>query len=231
MGIGDTLSEVGLKLPKGLGANAGDFIQAFVFLLILGLIAGGVAYYFAKKKQFNKKIHLFEEVSGQTVPVGTDRAKEIVLPNTSIRAFFLKKRKVFLPRPSIQTGTGNYWFFIRDDSEWMNVRPSNLNKELTELGFNYDHTDMRMANASLKKLIEKNYKKLNWMKEYAPYIAMGILMVFLGLAIFLGTFQANKAVSALGSTAKTNQEVVETLNNILVNTDRICTGSGIREAG
>ncbi len=231
MGIGETLSGVGVKLPEGLGTNAGGVIQALVFLLILGLIAGGVAYYFSRKKQFNKKVHIFEEVSGQVIPVGTDTAKEIVLPNTSIRAFFLKKRKVFLPRPSIQTGTGNYWFFIRDDSEWMNIRPSNLNKELTELGFHYDHTDMRMANASLKKLIEKNYKKLNWIKEYAPYIAMGILMVFLGLAIFLGTFQANKAVSALSDTAKTNQEVASSLNSILVNTDRICAGSGIREVG
>ncbi len=231
MGFGETLSGVGLKLPEGIGGNVGDFAQAFVFLLILALIAGGLAYYFSRKKQFNKQIHLFEEVSGQTVPVGTDKAKEIILPNTSIRAFYLKRRKVFLPRPSIQTGAGNYWFFIRDDGEWMNVRPQNLNSKLRELDLHYDHTDMRMSNASLKKLIEKNYKKMNWMKEYAPYIAMGVLMVFLGLAIFLGTYQANKAVSALGSTAKTNQEVAASLNNILVNTDRICAGSGIKEVG
>ena len=57
------------------------------------------------------------------------------------------------------------------------------------------------------------------------------LMVFLGLAIFLGTFQANKAVDALSHTANTNKEVVESLNSILVNTDRICTGSGIKGVG
>lgn len=230
MGFEDLLSQAGIKLPEGIGSGAGNFFQAFIFLLVFGFIVGGIAYYISNKKQYGKHIHIFEEIAGKAVPVGVDKAKEIILPNTSIRAFFLQKKKVYLPRPSIQTGVGHYWFFIRKDGEWINVGLENLNDKLTNLGIHYDHTDMRMANASLKKLIEKNYKKLNWIKEYAPYIAIGMLILILGITAFIILNQANKTVAALGASATTNEAVVEALVNILKSMDNICTGSGIRSA-
>ena len=230
MGIEETLSGIGLKLPEGIGSGVGDVIQGIIFLLIFGVLAGAITYYISKKKQYNKHIHIFEEIAGKAVPVGMDKAKEIVLPNTSIRAYFLQKKKVYLPRPSIQTGVGHYWFFIRKDGEWINVGIENLNTKMNELKIHFDHTDMRMANASLKKLIEKNYKKLNWLKEYAPYIAIGILVVLLGVATFVGTYNTNQAASTLASTAVTNEAVVTQLSNILNSMDNICTGSGIRGA-
>ena len=230
MGLGETLSKVGLKIPEGFGSGAGNVVQAIAFLLILGAVVGGGTWYFLSKKQYNKHIHIFEEVGGRTVPVGMDKAKEIILPNTSIRAFYLQKKKVFLPRPSIQTGVGHYWFFIRDDGEWMNVRLENLNVKLKELKLHYDHTDMRMGNASLKKLIEKNYKKLNWVKEFAPYIAVGVLIFILGISVFLIINQSTKALASLGATAETNKAVLEELVRVLSSMDNICTGSGIRGA-
>ena len=230
MGIQETLSGIGLKLPEGIGVGAGPIIQGLIFLLIFGALAGVITYYISKKKQYNKHIHIFEEIAGKAVPVGMDKAKEIVLPNTSIRAYFLQKKKVYLPRPSIQTGVGHYWFFIRKDGEWINVGLENLNTTLNELKIHYDHTDMRMANASLKKLIEKNYKKLNWLKEYAPYIAIGILIIFLGISIFIGTYNTNQAANSMASTASTNEAVVTQLNQILSSMNNLCTGSGIRGA-
>ncbi len=229
--IGDVASQAGIKLPENFGSGAGSFVQAFIFLLIFMVIAGVTVYIIANKRQYNKFIHIFEEVAGKAIPTSVDKAKELILPNTSIRAYFLQKKKVYLPRPSIQTGVGHYWFFIRKDGEWINVGLENLNTKLDELKIHYDHTDMRMANASLKKLIEKNYKKLNWIKEYAPYIAMGILILLLGLSIFLGTYQTNKATGALGATAETNEKVLEGLGDVLVSLDNIISGSGIREVG
>ena len=84
---------------------------------------------------------------------------------------------------------------------------------------------MRMANASLKKLIEKNYKKLNWLKEYAPYIAIGILVLLLGIVAFLILNQANDVVAGFS-------DVADKLADVLVNLDSIkSSGSGIKSAG
>ena len=231
MPIGDILSKAGVNLPEGTGASASNFFTGFIFFVVVAIIAIFVTLYFANKRQYNKKIHMFEEIAGKAVPCGDDVAREIILPNTSIRALFLKGRKLYLPRPSIQTGKGHYWYFIRKDGEWINVGIENLNSKLDELKIHYDHTDMRMANASLKKLIEKNYKKLNWLKEFAPYIAMGILILILAISAFLVINQANKTMSALGNSAEINKEVSVALGNILVGMDNVCSYSGIRTSG
>ncbi len=232
MGIGEVLSKAGIKLPESMsGSGLGNAVSAIIFFIVLACLVGGVVYYISSRKQYSKKIHMFEEIAGRAVPVGLDTAKEIILPNTSIRAIYLRKRKVFLPRPSIQTGKGHYWYFIRKDGEWNNIGLENLNKKLDQLKIHYDHTDMRMANASLKKLIEKNYKKLNWLKEYAPYIAIGILIFILAISAFLILNQANKNLSGLNAGVEQNTKVLEALENILVSMDNICTSSGIRSAG
>ncbi len=231
MAIGDILGDIGLELPEGIGSSVGDFVQGLIFLIIVGIVVAGIVYYFANKKQYNKTIHIFEEIAGKAVPVRMDKAKEIVLQNTSIRAYYLQKGKVFLPRPSIQTGVGHYWFFIRKDGEWINVGLENLNTKLNELRIHYDHTDMRMANASLKKLIEKNYKKLNWLKEYAPYIAIGILVLMLGITAFLIINQAKPIASSFIAAADANELVAIKLAEVVTGMDNVCTGSGIRTVG
>ena len=232
MGIAEVLGSVGVKLPESVsGGGIGNFISALIFFIVFAFLVGGITYYISSRKKYNKKIHMFEEIAGQAVPVGIDTAKEIILPNTSIRAIYLRKKKVYLPRPSIQTGVGHYWYFIRKDGEWNNVGLQNLNKALDKLNLHYDHTDMRMSNASLKKLIEKNYKKLNWLKEYAPYIAIGILILILGISAFLVLNQANKNLAGMNFAAEKNAEVTAALQQILVSMDSICASSGIRSVG
>lgn len=228
MALSDILSSFGIEVEIGGLFGFTNILQAFVFFLVFGFLVGGITYYIANRKKYNKKIEIFEEVNGKAVPTGIDLAREIVLPGTSIRAFFLKKRKFYIPRPSIQTGIGHYWYFIRRDGEWINIGLKNLNQEMNELKIHYDHTDMRMSNASLKKLIERNYKKLNWLKEYAPYIAMGMLIFMLGLVAFLVVNQAQDITSGLSSTADSFGESIDTFNSILISMDNICSQSGIR---
>lgn len=215
-------------LPSFGGAN---LIPGTIIFLLIAITVGGLTFYFANKRAYKFKIHIFEEISGQAVPTGEDKAREIVLPNTSIRAYFLKNRKLYLPRPSKQIGKGHFWFFIRKDGEWVNFELTNMNKEMNRLNINFDHTDMRMANAALKKLVEQSYKKMSWMKEYAPYIAVGILILLFGISAFLVLKQVGSITSQLNSGVVVNNEVVSNLNEILKSMDNICTGSGVRSVG
>ncbi|KKM75663.1 hypothetical protein LCGC14_1387890 [marine sediment metagenome] len=228
MAVGDILKDIGINVDLGGLFGFTNIIQAFIFFLVAGLLVGAITFYVANKRQYNKKIEIFEEVNGKAIPVGSDKAREIVLPGTSIRAFFLQKRKFYIPRPSIQTGVGHYWYFIRRDGEWINIGLKNLNQEMNELKIHYDHTDMRMSNASLKKLIERNYKKLNWLKEYAPFIAMGMLIFMLGIVAFLVVNESKDLSGAFSSTADSFSESIDVFNEILLSMDNICSQSGIR---
>jgi len=216
-------------MVEGLPSFGGlDLIPGIVGFVLLAIVLGIITYYIANKKAYNKTIHIFEEVNGAMIPVGEDKAREISLPRTSVRAFLLKNRKFYLPRPSRQTGRNNYWFVIRKDGEWVNVSLSNLNKEMEELGLNYDHTDMRMSNAALKKLVDDSYKKINWIKEYAPYIAIGILVLLLGISTYISTKEMGSVASTFSQATKSNNELVINLRDILQSMDNICTSSGVR---
>ncbi len=227
MALSDFLKDnVGVDI--GSAGNIGGVFQGFAIFMVVAIIVSIGTFFWANRKSYNKHIHLFEEISGQAVASGQDLAKEIVLPHTSTRAFYLKKRRIFLPRGSIQTGKNHYWYFIRNDGEWVNIGITNLNKELTRLGIKFDHTDMRMANASLKKLVEKNYKKLNWLKEYAPYIGFGILILMLGVAGFLIFNEAGKNLGMMSGLGERLSEISENVADMLVSVDNIRSSSGVR---
>ena len=228
MAFTDLVGDLGISVG-GFG-SIGTFLLNFVIILVVICIGGFIAYTILSKRSFNLKIHKFENISGQTIPTEQDVAKEIVLPFTSTRAIYLKKHKIFLPRPSIQTAPKHYWYFIRPDGEWVNCKPQ-FNPETTDINFEFDHSDMRLANASLKKLVEKNYKKLNWLKEYAPYIGMAILILMLGITFFLIIGEAQKVTGGLSDAVDGIARSIELQNEILQSLDNIKNsgGSGLKD--
>ena len=230
MGVNEFLGNLGVDADINIGAGIGNIFSNFVLLLLFLIVGGLVTYWYVSKKSYNKTLHIFEDISSIPAPMGEEKAKEITLPFTSVRAFFLKKRKIYLPRPSIQTGKGHYWYFIREDGEWVNIGLESLNLKLNQLNIKFDHTDMRMANASLKKLVEKNYKKLNWLKEYAPYVGFAIIIIMLGIAGYLTMSEANKVVGSANANVKILGDILTELKEILVSIDNIASSSGTRSA-
>ena len=230
MALSDFIGQFGAEVGVGGGA-VNNFLYGFIVFIVIAIAVGVGSYLSANKRAYSKKIHIFGEISGNPAPLGEDLAREVTLPFTSVRAFYLKKGKLFLPRPSIQIGKDHFWYFIRDDGEWVNIGMSNLNEEMTKLNIKYDHTDIRMANAYLKKLVEKNYKKINWLKEYAPYIGFAILILMMGVSMFLVMGEAGKVVSGTAGNVENLEKITASLDRILSNMDKITVSSGIREVG
>lgn len=228
MAFGDFLNQMGVNIGTDSGAISFSFVGDIIIFLILCIIAGGGTYYYLNKRSFNKTIVKFREINGVTRRVGIERAREVVLPNTSVRAFELKSSKFFIPRPSKETSENEFWFFIREDGEWVNVGLGNLNQKLKELGIKYDHTDTRMANAALKKLVDASYKKTNWLKEWAPYIGYAVIIIMLGISGYLVMGESAKVVGASAGNVEALKDIAITLNDILININNIASSSGVR---
>tara|TARA_R100001530_G_scaffold30767_1_gene24217 strand:+ start:1258 stop:1944 length:687 start_codon:yes stop_codon:yes gene_type:complete len=227
MAFSDFTSDLGVDL----GGSAGTFSTIIIGILTFTIVAIFVAvitYLLANRKSFNITIHIFEDIGGNTSPIGIDKAKEIVLPFTSVKAFYLRNNKIFLPRPSIQTGKRVYWYFKRKDGEWVNCGPQ-FNEKTSKIDLTFDHSDMRMANASLKKLVEKNYKKLNWLKEYAPYIGFAILIMMLGITFFLVIGEASKVTGGVAEATTQIAQSIEAQKEILQSLDNLMSTSGVRQ--
>lgn len=225
MALSDFLGSMGVNIGGG-GSAVGFFTNFALFILFAGVF-GGITWYIVNRMSYRLNIHVFEDISGHTTSAGDDKAKEITLPFTSVRAIYLRKNKLFLPRPSMQTNKGHYWYFKRKDGEWLNTGPK-FNPKTGMIELIFDHADMRLQNASLKKLIEKSYKKMNWLKEYAPYIAIVLMILILGIVNFIIVGEVQKVTNGLSSTADKFTVAIDKMDGILGSLDNIQTQSGIR---
>jgi hypothetical protein len=215
------------NITKGLS----QFALLFLVIIVVGLFVFIIFKTTNKRKIWKIKIHCFEEINNQFVPTDDDIAMEVTIPNTSIKVFYLKKRKIYLPRGIRQMGKNHYWYGIRRNREWVNFSLTNLNKEMKELNIDYDHTDMLNMNTFLKKLIERNYKKTKWWQEYKNEIAVAILVILVGIMVFLWLGKINEITATQTAVLNSVKEVQELNIKVLNALDRVCSGSGVTSAG
>lgn len=156
---------------------AGGIVIVFLIFFVI-LFAGGItfAYYYKKlnKNAFRFQIPLYTRTHGKYSRIGIDMAKEVFIPDSNISLFYLKKRKIYTPRPTRKMGTNEYWIEINDNGEWVNFDLSTDPDKDTLALANYDHRDTRYAYVNLKDLIKKNYKdkSVTWWKEHAALITL-----------------------------------------------------------
>ncbi len=160
-------------------------LGTLIFLIIFSVMFF-ILWKIKKKKIYNKTIHWFEEVNGSMVPIGTDLATEMIIPNTSITTFYIKSKDLYLPRPVKRMGKDSYWFVIKNNREIVNFTMKNINEEMKEGNLDYDHTDMRYALVNLRAMIQRNYRDNSkpWWREYKDVIGLVILIFVLSISFF-----------------------------------------------
>lgn len=220
------LGNLGIDSASILGGAS--TIAKFLFILILGSGLFGLYYYFRiNKKLFNKKIHIFENIQTQFIPIDEDTAMEMLIPNTDVKVFYLKKNKIYLPVATRKMGKDNYWYGIRKNREWVNFTLNDLDKSMKEVDLDFDHADMRYPNAYLKKLIERNFKKEKWWQTYRNELGLVMLVLMLGITFFILLGEVKDIVGMLRPLIESSNEVIKASNEVLGKLDSVCSGSGI----
>ncbi len=213
---------------SGFIAKMGFFGQMLFIVVLIGSIVGAFLYLRSFKKSYSKSIHIFEEIHNDFVPLEDDVAIEILIPNTAVKVFYLKKNKIYLPRPTRAMGKDHYWFGIRKNREWVNFTMKNLNETMKEADLDFDHSDMRYANAQLKKLIERNYKKEKWWQTYRNEMGMAILILMLTFSMWFVLGKVGSLIGQLSPLIEATNQNYALQEKVLGALDNICSQSGIR---
>ena len=172
------------------------FLRNGLFLLgavlLLGIVIFIVAY---RKKNQNKgdmnEIGWWEEISDQLVPMKMDKAREIIIPGTSLRVFYIKNKDMWLPRFTRAVKQKLFYVAITPNKEIVNFTLKAIGKDMREAGLDYDHTDMRWAAENTKEFIKRNYrdKSTPWWKEFQGVITGAIYIIVvtfcLGIILYL----------------------------------------------
>ncbi len=167
-----------------LGSLLDTTLTIFLIIVVVGVF-GGLAFFLMKKKKDKKTspktIGWWEEVHEDMIPTLMDKAKEIIIPGTRLRVFYIKAKDMWLPRFTRGVTKDLFYICITQKRELVNFTLKSLSKDMAEAGLKYDHTDMIWASENLREFIKRNYrdKSTPWWKAYQGVITTAIYIIIL----------------------------------------------------
>ncbi len=228
--VGNWLAEQGITFDGFM-----NIVGGLVLLVIICSISAIVIYYFSVKKKFNINIVVFENINGVVQRTKSDLATEILLPGRGIKVLMLKTLTTnfenYLPMPRLKMGPNTYWFVIGEDGEWINSQLESVDEKRKLLNLRLDPSDLRTQRAGLQKLLKDDYKKEKWYERYAPYIALAILILFLGVAAWLITDKVLDGIRVGNQNLEISLKVTELQQQVLSSLDKVCSNSGLIQTG
>jgi len=232
--LGETTGIIKSFLPKVGGAGKailGWGAWIIVIIIFSALIGFGV-WFFIREKKFNKKIVVFEKIGNRFEPTMNDKAMEVKFSTGGDTIFYLRKSKKYLPNPRIQTGKRTYWYWIREDGEWINFGPGDFDADARQLHAHFLDKEMRFARTQIQKGLRERYDKPGFWKQYGTLV---LSLSFIALIGALTWMLFDKWIALAGATnagVETAAKVMDKANQILSSMNNICQGgSGYAPVG
>ncbi len=213
------------------GINLGDFLpnvsvggildKLVIGGIILFVIAifGGLAYFLMKKKKDKKtpmkKIGWWEEVQGKLIPTEMDDAKEIIIPGTRLRVFYIKSKDMWLPRFTRGITKDLFYIAITPKREIVNFTLTSISEDMSKAGLEYDHTDMIWASENLREFIKRNYrdKSTPWWKAYQGVITTAIYIIILTFSFVVILYFMRELLNDIGGVANSVGGLIDKVNS------------------
>lgn len=218
----------GAKMPDlgltGTGVIS-NTITIGLLIFIIALIITVVIYLLYTWRLFNKKIIVFENVSGQGYqPTYKDRARLVSIGDGGEEILYLQKKKVFRSAYGRKMGKNTYWFAVGQDGYWYNVVLGDIDSKMGMLDIEPIDRDMRYMHVAVRKNITERYRKIKFMEKYGSLVINGMMIIiFLIGAYFLLDKMADVG-SSINSGIQTTKEVMEINKKVLAALENVCAG-------
>ena len=213
---------------QSFGLGTVDIIAyVIITVVIAALMTVGIIMFILNRK-YNKKIIIFEKVAGSFVPIGKDRGMEVRYSNAGDTITYLRKRKRYIPNPSIQTGKREYWFYVRQDDEMINFGLADLDQEGIKAGAKFLDKEMRYSRTQIQKGLKDRYESPSIWAKYGIYIISFSYIALIGVMVWLLFQEWTELAQATSGAVDTAAVVLDRVDQILGSLDNVCSGgSGI----
>ena len=232
--LGMEIGDVGIGGGDGLFGGGGLSIPwvliAVIFMIFL--IAAIVIYMVFQWRIWNKRIIVFENISGQGYqPILKDRARTVRLGDAGEEILYLKKKRVYRSAYGRKMGKNTYWFAVGQDGYWYNIVLGDLDAKMGMLDIEPIDRDMRYMHVAVRKNIQERYRKTSFMEKYGSMIMMAVFLVIVIIGIIMLVKRIGEAASSTNAAIESAGRVMEAAENVIASLDNICTGgSGITPA-
>ena len=224
----------------------GFFSSSWIWIAVavgVGAILIGIVSLLMFLTTYNKKIVVFENISGQGYqPVLKTRARIVKLGIGGEELLKTMKGGHFVSAYGRKMGKNTYWFAKGQDGYWYNIVLGDLETKRAMLDIDPIDRDVRMFHVALDRLSHQTYGKQSFLDKYVGHIMLLLFLVVLILGIWfivgkIGDATAPLAISSENAVKiqEANDKTLVKLDNILrsmgyINTDT-SGGSGLVSAG
>jgi len=210
---GDILGGMGVNFA---GFNFGTLTAIIVWvigIIIVGGILAVIIVWYINKRSYNLKIWVFSRIGGLPMLKLIDRGKLMAFGMAGDRLLQMKKTKKFLPVPQIQMGKNIYWFYEREDGEYINFSLTDIDNEQKKAGAYYVDTDMRMQRLGIEKNLTERLTKLSFFEKYGTAIAGVIFVIMVTVSLVVLFSQLKDVTASIDGMAKSVSGMATEINN------------------
>lgn len=194
----------------GLLSGIGLLLVIVVISVLLAIVTVFIIQYI----KFNKKILLFRKVGNQNVPVLSDRAMFSRIGNAGDYWCQLRKFKKILPRPRIQMRKNEYWFYERDDGEWINFSLSDFDEQMRNMKAHYVDEDMRLQRLGIQKNLRDRFNKVTFWQRYGGMITSFLFVLVVSIMFIVLAKEWSKAINNTSLMADAVREMAIQVKNM-----------------
>ena len=200
----------------GIGSMGSILLVLVISFVILGLI-GFFIYWKAVKKKFWIKIHVFRLIGNTPTRVAVYNAKEVPFGMAGDRlwkvatGFLMLKAIKWLPCGKIQTAPREFWYYIREDGEWINFSLDDLNEIQKKAGVKFVQEDMRLQRLATERLLEQRLMNKTFWEKWGTTIMLIIVFMVVAVCMVVIFFQFSKLLDKFSEVASTNLQTSKIL--------------------
>jgi hypothetical protein len=206
-----------VDLGGSMGSLGSIAMVIAIAVVILGLI-GFLIYWRSVKKSYWIKIHVFRLIGNIPTRVAVYDAKEVPfgmagdkLWKVAPSGMFKFKTIKWLPVGKIQSAPREFWYYIREDQEWINFCLADLNKISKEAGIRFVQEDMRLQRLATERLLEQRLMNKSFWEKWGTTIMMIIVFLVVAICMVIIFYQFSKLLEQFTAVESTQLETAKIL--------------------
>lgn len=166
----------------------GNIALVIAIAVVILMLAGVLVYIYSVRKQYYLRIHVFRLVGNVPTRVAIYSAKEVPFGMAGDKlwrvasAGALKFKVIkWLPVGKLQTASNEFWYWLREDGEWINFIQTNIDETSKKMGVRFVQEDMRLQRLATERLLEQRLLNKSFWDKWGNTIMT--IIVFLVVAI------------------------------------------------
>lgn len=182
------------------------------FIVVALLV--GIIIWIMVIRRYNKKIVLFKKIGGKVVKVGEDKGTFERVGIAGDYWLRMMGSKKIVARPKLEISKNEFWFYEREDGEWINFVLEDIDKRMKDMNIYYIDEDMRLNRIAIQKNLVDRYKKGGFWEKYGTLISFALFVIIITICLIVLFTKLKDVAGGLSAAAGSMEKLANALHNM-----------------